>query len=89
MAKMLLPVRPTDETAADPVTRANAAKERARLVGTIETKVAQGYRIESQSDYQVLLVKDPRRRLGIMRRGGEKRELVSINQWGYPKIEQV
>jgi len=89
MAKILPPVRPTEGEAGEPVRCPGDAKEQGRLVRTIEAKVAQGYRIESQSDVQALLVREPRRRLGIMRRSNEKRELVSINQWGYPKIERL
>jgi hypothetical protein len=89
MAQVLPPIRATEETAAEPVTRTGEAKEQARLAQAIEAKVAQGYRIESRTDLQALVVKGPRRRLGIMRRGGEKRELVSINEWGHPKIEQL
>ena len=88
MANVLLPIHPTERVAAAPVARPFDAKEQARLERMIETKVAQGYRIESQDDQQALLVRDPRRRLGIGRSGRETRELVSINQWGYPRIEQ-
>jgi hypothetical protein len=64
-------------------------KEQARLAHAIAGKVAAGFRIESQSDLQALLVRDPRRRLGIMRLGGERRELLSINQWGHLQVEQL
>ncbi len=89
MAEVSSPVPATEETEAEPTTRTVGAKEEARLRQAIDVKLAQGYRIESQSDLQALLVKDPKRRLGIMRRGREKRELVSINQWGHPRIEQL
>ena len=89
MADVHLPARPSEQAAAEPAMRPVDATEQARLVRTIEAKVAQGYRIESQSDLQALVVKDPRRRLGIMRVGRERRELVSINEWGHPRIEPV
>lgn len=72
MAEVLLPAR---------------SKEQARLARTIAAKVAQGYRIESQSDLNALLVKDPTRWPGITWPGRQKRELVFINQSGYPRIE--
>ena len=86
MAEVTSPVPATQQTEAEPTTKTVGAT---RLMQAIDVKLAQGYRIESQSDLQALLVKDPRRRLGIMRRGREKRELVSINQWGHPRIEQL
>jgi len=88
MAETIPAVRAT-ETASDPATRTVNAKERARLTQAVDAKVAQGYRIESQSDLQAVLVKDSGRRLRIMRRRPERRELVSVNEWGHPKIEQL
>jgi len=88
MAEVLLPVRPTEDTAFEPAARPVGPKTKARLARMIEERVAQGYRIESQGDLQALLVKVPTRWLDITRRGREKREVVSLNQWGYPKTQR-
>jgi hypothetical protein len=89
MAEVLPPVQTAQQTAAEERTSTVDAKEHGRLIQAIDAKVAQGYQIESQTDLQALLVKSAKRRLGIGRRGREKRELVSINEWGHLKVEQL
>jgi len=89
VAEVLPPVLATQEMAAEPAPRMVEAKAQGRLAQAIEAKVAQGYRIESHTDLQAVLVKDSGRRLGIMRRRPERPELVSVNEWGHPKIEQL
>jgi hypothetical protein len=64
------------------------AKARAALGRTIEAKVAQGYRIESQTPEQAVLVRTSRRWFGLFG-GGETREAASINQWGHPSIQEL
>jgi hypothetical protein len=88
MAEVLLPDRTTEETAVEPPAKPIGPKAKARLARMIAERVAAGYRIESQSELQALLVKVPTQWLGSTPRGREKREIVSINQWGYPRIQR-
>jgi hypothetical protein len=59
-----------------------------RLAGTIEGRLARGYRIESRSEREAVLVLNARRWFGLFG-GGETREVASINEWGYPSIRRL
>jgi hypothetical protein len=89
MAEGSPPVLTLDEARAEPATTTVDPKQQALLAHAIEGKVAEGYRIESRTDLQALLVKDPSRPLGMLRFGRERRELLSVNEWGNLKVEQL
>jgi len=77
----------------------------ARLIGG---QVAQGYRVESQSDFQAVLVKGKNTNhvlhliltlvtfglwaivwIAVAVFGGEKREILSVDEWGNPTIQKM
>jgi hypothetical protein len=70
------------EVAQEPVHR----EARERLKRAVQAKLAQGFEIESQGDSQAVLVKGPRRCLGITLPGATTREIVSLDERGYPTV---
>ena len=63
------------------IQRKPAEERKAILVRQIATLVAQKRRVESQSDFQAVLA---RRSLGR-----EKREIVTVDEWGTPSIQNL
>jgi hypothetical protein len=57
-----------------------------RLMRAVEAQRGQGFEIESQGDSQAVLVKGPRRCLGITLPGATTREIVSLDERGYPTV---
>lgn len=55
-------------------------ERRARLARQINLLVAQGRRVESQDDYNAVLTRG---------RIVERRELVSVDEWGNPSLERL
>ena len=88
MAEARACASPSGELAVQAAPTAMNAKGQERLGRAIAAKLAQSYRIESQSVEQAVLVTTARRWVGLFG-GGETRELVSINQWGYPSIQRL
>lgn len=86
MAEAHWSLRPPGEQASRPAPKPVNPKTQERLARTIQEKVAQGYRIESQTDTRAVLVKPPRRWLGITAPGPETREVVSIDHRGHPTV---
>jgi hypothetical protein len=63
------------------IQRKPAEERKAILARQIAMLVAQKRRVESQSDYQAILA---RRSLGR-----EKREMVTVDEWGTPSIQPL
>ena len=63
------------------IQRKPAEERKAILAPQIATLVAQKRRVESQSDFQAVLA---RRSLGR-----EKREIVTVDEWGTPSIQNL
>jgi hypothetical protein len=63
------------------IQRKPAEERKAILARQIATLVAQKRRVESQSDFQAVLA---RRSLGR-----EKREIVTVDEWGTPSIQNL
>jgi hypothetical protein len=57
-------------------------ERKATLARQLQTLVAQGRRIESQSDYNALVV---RRQFGMI----DRREMVTVDEWGVPSIQKL
>ena len=87
MAEAHWSLRPPREQASSLEPRPVNPKAEERLARTIQEKVAQGYRIESQTDTRAVLVKPPRRWLGITTPGPAMREVISIDRRGYPTVQ--
>jgi hypothetical protein len=83
-------------------------ERKAILARQIATMVAQGRRVESQSDYQAVLVKGHRPNhvlhliltiitvglwgivwLALVLFGGEKREMVTVDDWGNTAVQKL
>ena len=58
-----------------------------RLTRAVAAKLAEGFEIESRGETQVVLVKHPKRWLGVAIAGGTTRVLVSLDQRGYPTVD--
>lgn len=86
MAEPLWSLRPPREQVAEDAPKSVHRSAQMRLARTVEGKLTQGYQIESQSDTQAVLVKGPRRWLGITLPGRTTRAIVSLDQRGYPTI---
>lgn len=89
--------------------RKTSEERKETLARTIASLLAQGgYRVESQSDYQAVLVRGrPVNHvlhllisfftaflwvfvwLGLIVFGGEKREIVQVDEWGTPTIARL
>jgi hypothetical protein len=78
------------------------------LARLISSQVAQGFRVESQSDFQAVLVKGKNTNhvlhliltlitfglwaivwIAVAVFGGEKREILSVDEWGNPTIQRM
>jgi hypothetical protein len=79
-------LRPPGEPTSGPLPQPTSARAKERLAQAIREKLAQGYRLESHSETQAVLVKPPRRWLGITGQRAETREIVSIDRRGYPTV---
>ena len=86
MAGGIWTIRPPGEQAVEPAPRSVHREARVRLLQAVEAKVAQGFQVESQDELQAVLVKGPRRCLGITLPGGTTRATVSLDQRGYPTV---
>ena len=86
MPDALWSLRPPGEHTSSPPPRQTSARAQERLAQAIREKLLQGYRLESQSETQAVLVKPPRRWLGITAQRAETREIVSIDRRGYPTV---
>jgi hypothetical protein len=87
--------------------RKTAEERKAALSQTIANVSAQGYRVESQSDFQAVVVKGKRINhalhiivslltvvwvigyVVILATGGEKRELIQVDEWGNLTRQQL
>jgi len=97
----------TEMSPAVAVERKNADERKQMLARTTANEVRQGWRVESQSDYQVVMVKGSRPNhllhlfitiftlgiwglvwLGIVLAGGEKRQVVEIDEFGNTNIQR-
>lgn len=74
------------EVVAEPAPSFAELRARQRLARVVEAKLAEGFEVESREETQVLLVKHPRRWLGVTLAGGTTRLLVSLDQRGYPTV---
>jgi hypothetical protein len=63
------------------IQRKSAEERKAILARQIATLVAQKRRVESQSDFQAVLA---RRSLGR-----DKREMVTVDEWGVPSVQTL
>jgi hypothetical protein len=88
MAEALERVRQTGATPVQATQTPIDTRRQERLARTIEAKLARGYRIESQSETETVLVMSARRWFGLFG-GGETREVASINEWGYPSVQRL
>jgi hypothetical protein len=79
-------IRPPGEQAVEPAPAPVSRDAHRRLMGAVEAKLAQGFQIESQADKYVVLVKRPRRCLGVTLPGGAARVVVSLDQRGHPTV---
>ena len=86
MAGAYWTIRPPGEQAVEPAPRLVHREVQERLTRAVGEKLAQGFEIESQSDTQAVLVKGPRRWLGITLLGATRRATVSLDQRGYPTV---
>jgi hypothetical protein len=59
------------------------------LERTLEGKRAQGYRIESQTDTQAVLLMRSRRRFLNLLRGPDLRYLLSFDEQGYARSRRI
>lgn len=90
-----------------PPTRKSPDERKALLAQMIAQVSAQGYRVESQSDYQAIIVKGKKINhalhiilsiltlvwligyLIILATGGEKREMIQVDEWGNVARQQL
>lgn len=84
MAENLWGIRPPGQQAEKPASVPVDRKARERLMAAVEAKVAQGFQVESQKERYAVLVKRPRRYLGISLPSRPTRVIVSLDQRGYP-----
>jgi hypothetical protein len=101
------PVAHDAPPAAPATVRKTAEERKAALALMIANVSAQGYRVESQSDFQAVVVKGKRINhalhiivslltvvwllgyLVILASGGEKRELMQVDEWGNVARQQL
>jgi hypothetical protein len=90
MAEGLPVSRTTDEALAACVPAATDARKE-KLAQMLETKVAQGYQIESQRDTEAILVTRGRRRwFGLFAgRGESARQIISVDEQGRATTRKV
>lgn len=94
-------------TSSEP-TRKTADERKEMLARQLQGLIAQGRRVESQSDYQAVLVHGHRTNhllhffigfvtlglwwivwLGLAIFGGEKREMVTVDEWGNSSVQKL
>ncbi len=92
----------------DASNRKSSEERKAALAQQVANLIAQGRRVESQSDYQAVLVQGQRVNhvlhliltvvtfglwgivwLGLVVAGGEKREIVRVDEWGTPTVSRL
>jgi hypothetical protein len=67
-----------------PATRTTADERKRLLARAVAIQIAQGARLESQSDYQAVLARGLRlhNNHGLTITGGEKRSVVAVDEYG-------
>lgn len=80
MAEPQWSIRSPGEQTLEPAEKSSPDKERERFEREVEEKLAEGFQIESQSDSKIVLVKPPRRVLGLTLPGGPTRAVVSTGK---------
>jgi hypothetical protein len=80
MAEPQWSIRSPGERALEPAEKSTRDREQERFEREVEEKLAEGFEIESQSDTKIVLVKPPRRVLGLTLPGGPTRAVVSTGQ---------
>jgi hypothetical protein len=86
MAGTYWSIRPPGEPAVEPEPSSADVRAQERLTRAVEAKLAEGFEIESRSDTQVVLVKHPKRWLGVELPGATTRALVALDQSGHPTV---
>jgi hypothetical protein len=62
--------------------RKSPDERKAVLARQLQTLVAQGRRIESQGDYQAVVV---RRQFGVW----DRREMITVDEFGVPSVQKL
>ena len=86
MAGAFWGIRPPGQEPAEHVLQPVRPEARERLQRAVEEKLAEGFQLESQDDREVVLVRMPRRYLGVTMPGSETRAVVSLDERGYPTV---
>ena len=86
MAGAFWGIRPPDEQLQEDDPRPVHREAHERLARAVEAKLAEGFEIESQDDKHAVLVKAPRKYLGVTMPGPAIRAVVSIDDRGHPTV---